>query len=162
MDTPWVDWTLFHCTPIKRGKVSSNLLTHEGTWFEDSMPRMHQYTTQTCSLGPDEQSLIDSSGGHHHGSPNIRSDHPPSFSSSILHFPLSAPPDLQLCQPFNHLAKPHRTSIIRKGHYHERIPTTRLLLIAYPTKHSILSLCFFHRNKQGGLVRVLLVQLGFH
>jgi hypothetical protein len=30
-------------------------------------------------------------------------------------FPLIASPGLQLCQPFNHLAKPHRTSIDRKG-----------------------------------------------
>jgi hypothetical protein len=77
-------------------------------------------------------------------------------------FSLIAPPDLQLCQPFDHLTKPHGTSIIRKGPYHERIPTTRPLPIAYLAKHSILSLCFFHRGKQGGLVRVLLVQLGFH
>jgi hypothetical protein len=39
---------------------------------------------------------------------------------------------------------------------------THLLLIAYTTKHSILSLCLFHRGKQSGLVRVFLVQLGFH
>jgi hypothetical protein len=44
----------------------------------------------------------------------------------------------------------------------ERIPTSRLLPVAYTTKHSMLSLCFFHRGKQIGLVRVFLVQLGFH
>jgi hypothetical protein len=98
---------------------------------------MRQYTTQTCSLAPDDRFLIDSGEGRHHGSPNIRSDHPPSFSSSLLQFPLTAPPGLQLCQPFDHLAKPHRTSIIRKRPYRERIPTTRLLPIAYPTKHTI-------------------------
>jgi hypothetical protein len=58
----------------------------------------------------------------------------------------------------NHIGLPS----LQKGPYRERIPTTRLLLIAYPTKHSILSLSFFHRGNQSGLVRVLLVQLGFH
>jgi hypothetical protein len=59
--------------------------------------------------------LINTGRGYHLGAPNIRSDHSSSFSSSILYFPVIAPPDLQLCQPFNHLAKPHRTSIDRKG-----------------------------------------------
>jgi hypothetical protein len=106
--------------------------------------------------------LIDSGGGYHLGALNIRSDHSPSFPSSNLYFPLIATSGLQLCQSFDHLAKPHRTSINRKGSYRERIPTTHLLPIAYTTKHSILSLYFFHRGKQSGLVRVFLVQLGFH
>jgi hypothetical protein len=59
--------------------------------------------------------LIDTGGGYHLGAPNIISDHSSSFPSSILHFPLIAPSGLQLCQPFDHLAKPHRTSIDRKG-----------------------------------------------
>jgi hypothetical protein len=33
MDTSWVAWTLSHCTPTKRGKVSSNSATHEATKF---------------------------------------------------------------------------------------------------------------------------------
>jgi hypothetical protein len=36
------------------------------------------------------------------------------------------------------------------------------LPIAYTTKHSILSLSFFHEGKQSGLLRVFLVQLWFH
>jgi hypothetical protein len=36
-DTLWVAQTLFHCTPVKRGKVSSNLLTHEATKFGNSI-----------------------------------------------------------------------------------------------------------------------------
>jgi hypothetical protein len=60
------------------------------------------------------------------------------------------------------LLNPHRTSINRKGPYREWIPATPMLLIAYTTKHSILSLSFFHRGKQSGPVRVFLVQLGFH
>jgi hypothetical protein len=61
------------------------------------------------------QALNDTGGGYHLGAPNIRSDHSSSFPSSILHFLIIAPPSLQLCQPFDHLAKPHRTSIDRKG-----------------------------------------------
>jgi hypothetical protein len=61
------------------------------------------------------RALIDTGGAYHLGAPNIRSDHSSSFPSSILHFPLIAPPGLQLCQPFDHLAKPHRTSIDRIG-----------------------------------------------
>jgi hypothetical protein len=61
------------------------------------------------------QALIDTGGGYHLGALNIRSDHLFSFPSSILHFPLIALLGLQLCQPFDHLAKPHRTSIERKG-----------------------------------------------
>jgi hypothetical protein len=37
--------------------------------------RMRQYTTQTCSSGPDDRSLIDTGGGYHLGALNIRSDH---------------------------------------------------------------------------------------
>jgi hypothetical protein len=61
------------------------------------------------------RALIDTGGGYHLGVLNIRSNHSSSFPSSILHFPLIVPPGLQLCQPFDHLAKPHRTSIDRKG-----------------------------------------------
>jgi hypothetical protein len=61
------------------------------------------------------RALINTGEGYHLGALNIRSDHSPSFPSSILHFPLIAPPGLQLCQPSDHLAKPHRTSIDRNG-----------------------------------------------
>jgi hypothetical protein len=37
MDTPWVAWTLSHCTPVKQGKVSSNSSAHEATKFGDSI-----------------------------------------------------------------------------------------------------------------------------
>jgi hypothetical protein len=36
-DTPWVARTLSHYTSVKRGKVSSNSLTHEATRFGDSI-----------------------------------------------------------------------------------------------------------------------------
>jgi hypothetical protein len=58
--------------------------------------------------------LNDTGGGYHLGAPNFRSDHSSSFPSIILPFPLITPPGLQLYQPFDHFAKPHRTSIKRK------------------------------------------------
>jgi hypothetical protein len=60
------------------------------------------------------RALIDTGGGNHLGAPNLLSSPLSTLPSSILHFPLITPPGLQLCQPFNHLAKPHRTSIDRK------------------------------------------------
>jgi hypothetical protein len=40
--------------------------------------------------------LTDTGGSYHLEALNIRSDHSPSFPSSIVHFPLIAPPDLIL------------------------------------------------------------------
>jgi hypothetical protein len=41
VDTPWVTQTLSHYTPVKRGKVSSNLMTHEATQFARSQKIMY-------------------------------------------------------------------------------------------------------------------------
>jgi hypothetical protein len=61
------------------------------------------------------RALIDTGEGYHLETLNIRSDHSPSFPSSILHFPLIAPPGLQLCNHstifLNHIGPPS----IRKG-----------------------------------------------
>jgi hypothetical protein len=148
---------------VKRGNVSFNSSMHHATQFGDSICPVCVSTFKCLFIRTQPtRALSDTGGGYHLEAPNIISDHSPSFPSNILHFPLIAPPDLQLCQPFDHFAEPHRTSIDEKGPYRERIPTTRLLLIAYTTKHSTLSLCFIHRGKQSGLVRVFFVQLGFH
>jgi hypothetical protein len=55
------------------------------------------------------RALIDTGGGYHLGAPNIRSDHSSSFPSSILHFPLIAPPSLQLCHSINYSSSQHST-----------------------------------------------------
>jgi hypothetical protein len=60
------------------------------------------------------RTLNDTGGGYHLEALNIRSDHSSPFPSSILYFLLITPPDLQLYQAFDHLAKPHSTSIDRK------------------------------------------------
>jgi hypothetical protein len=115
-DTPWVARTLSHCTPVKRGKVSSNLSTHKATQFGDSICLVCVSTFQMLvHSDPTDVGLKRHKWGYHVGAPNFRSNHSPSFPSSILYYPLIAPPGLQLCQPFDHLAKLHRTSIDRKG-----------------------------------------------
>ncbi len=116
-DTPWVARTLSHYTSVKRGKVSSNSSTHEATKFAGPhKSHMHQYIIKCLFIRTQPTwALIDTGGGYHLGASNIRSDHSPSFPSSILHFRLIAASGLQLCELFDHLAKPHRTSIDRKG-----------------------------------------------
>jgi hypothetical protein len=59
--------------------------------------------------------LIDMSRGYHLGVLNLWSRPLSAFPSSILHSPLIALLGLQLCKPFDHPAKPHMTSIDRKG-----------------------------------------------
>jgi hypothetical protein len=126
------------------------------------MSRMHQYIQVLVHSDPTDLGLNRHSRGYHLGASNFRSNHSSSFPSSILSFPLIAPPSLQLCQYLDHRAKSHRTSIDRKGSIVSgfqpldfyRLPIQ--LCIAY---HHCLS---FHRCKQSGLVRVVLVQLGFH
>jgi hypothetical protein len=112
-DTPWVARTLSCYTSMKRGKVSSNSSTHEAYSICPVCASTFQMLVQRGSTDMD---LNRHRRGYHHGALNIRSDHSSSFPSSILHFPRNASPGVQLCQPFDHLAKPHRTSIDRKGH----------------------------------------------
>jgi hypothetical protein len=50
------------------------------------------------------RALIDTGGGYHLRAPNLRSRPLSTFPPSILYFPQIAPPGLQLCQPFDHLA----------------------------------------------------------
>jgi hypothetical protein len=76
---------------------------------------MCQYIQVHVHQGSTNAALTDTGGGYHLGAPNFRSDHSSSFPSIILPFPLIVPPGLQLCQYLDHLAKPHRTSINRKG-----------------------------------------------
>jgi hypothetical protein len=114
-DTSWVARTLSHYTSVKWGKVSSNSSTHEATQFEDFICLIC-VSTFKCLFNRAQPtwSLIDTGGGYHLEALNLISNHSSSFTSSILSFPLFAPPGLQLCNSFDHIAKPHRTSIDRK------------------------------------------------
>jgi hypothetical protein len=98
-DTQWVARTLSHYTSVKRGKVSSNSSTHEATHFEDFICFVCVSIVQmVIHHGSTSAGLNRHRRGQQPWSSEyqIRSDHPPSFSSSILHFPLIAPPGLIL------------------------------------------------------------------
>jgi hypothetical protein len=107
---------LSHFTSIRYGRITSVSAPHDATQFGYSICPVC-ISTFKCLLIRTQltQALIDTGGGYLLEAPNIRSDHSPSFPSSILHFSLIALPGLHLCQPFDHLAKLHRTSIDRKG-----------------------------------------------
>jgi hypothetical protein len=115
-DTPWVAHALSHFTSIRYGRIASVSAAHDATQFGDSICPICISTFMCLFIRTQQmQALIDTGGGYHLEALNIRSYHSPSFPSSILYFPLIAPPGLQLCQPFDHLAKPHRTSIDRRA-----------------------------------------------
>jgi hypothetical protein len=95
VDTQWVAHALSRCTPIRYGRIAFVSATQEATQFTGPKKSLvRQYTTQSCSPGPDDRSVSNSGGGYHHGAPNFRSEHSPSFPSGILHFLLIAPPGL--------------------------------------------------------------------
>jgi hypothetical protein len=117
MDTPWVAHVLSHFTSVRYGRIDSVSAAHDATQFEDSI-YLVCVSTFKCLFNRAQpiRALIDTGGGYHLEALNIRSDHSPFFPSSILHFLLIAPPDLQLCHSFDHLARPQRTSIDRTCH----------------------------------------------
>jgi hypothetical protein len=116
VDTLWVAHALSHYTPIRYGRIASVSAAHDATQFGDSICPVCVSTFKFLfNMAQPTWALIAIGKGYHLGAPNIRSDHSSSFPSSILHFSLIALPGLQLCQLFNHLAKPHRTSIDIKG-----------------------------------------------
>jgi hypothetical protein len=108
IDTPWVARTLSHYTSVKWGKISSNSSTHEATQFEDFICLVC-ISIFKCLFNRAQpmQDLIDTGGGYHLGALNIRSDHFPSFLSSILHFSLIAPLSLILNHSTNYSSSQH-------------------------------------------------------
>jgi hypothetical protein len=116
MDTPWVVHALSHFTSVRYGGIAFVSVTHDTTQFGNFIcPVCVSSFKCLFNRAQPTWALIDTGGSYHLEAPNIISEHSPSFPSSIFHFPLIAPLDLQLCQPFDHLAKPQRTSIDRKG-----------------------------------------------
>jgi hypothetical protein len=115
-DTPWVAHALSHFTSVRYSRIASVSAAHGATRFGDSICPICISTFKCLFIWTQPTWFLnDSGGGYHLGAPNIRSDHSPSFPCNIIHFPQIALPGLQLWQSFDHLAKPHRTSIDRKG-----------------------------------------------
>jgi hypothetical protein len=116
MDTPWMAHALSYFTSVRYGRIASVSAAHDATQFGNFICLVCISTFKCLFNGAQPmRALIDTGGGYHLEAPNIRSHHSPSFPSSILHFSLIAPPGLQLCHSFDHLAKPYRTFIDRKG-----------------------------------------------
>jgi hypothetical protein len=116
MDTPWVTHALSHFTSVRYGRIASVSAAHDATQFGDSICHVCVSAFKCLfNRAQPTRALLDTGGGYHLEAPNIRSYHSPFFPSSILHFSLIVPLGLQLCHSFDHLAKPHRTSIDRKG-----------------------------------------------
>jgi hypothetical protein len=115
MDTPWMAHALSHFTSVRYGRIASVSVAHNATQFGDFICPVC-VSTFKCLFNRAQPTwaLIDTGGGYHLEALNFRSDHSSSFISSILPFPLFAPPGLQLCHSFDHLAKAHRTSIDKK------------------------------------------------
>jgi hypothetical protein len=108
VDTPWGA----RYTPVRYGRIAFVSAAHDFTQFGDSICPVCVSTFKCLFIQTQSMwALIDTGGGYHLKALNIRSDHSSSFPSSILHFPLIAPPGFQLCQPFDHFTKPYRTSI---------------------------------------------------
>jgi hypothetical protein len=135
-DIPLVAHALSHFTSVRYGRIASVSAAHDATQFGDSICLVCVSTFKCLFNKPQATwALTDTGGGYHLEAPNIISYQSPSLPSSILHFPLIAPPGLQLCHSFDHLAKPHRTSIDRKGPIASRFQP--IVFYRYPTQLSI-------------------------
>jgi hypothetical protein len=115
-DTPWVAHALSHCTSIRYGRIASVSAGHDAAQFGDSVCPVCVSTFKCLFIRTQPtRALINTGGGYHLEAPNIRSDHSPSFPSSILHFPLIAHPVSNYANHstilLNHIGPPS----IRKG-----------------------------------------------
>jgi hypothetical protein len=96
-DTPWVAYALSHFTSVRCGRISSVSTAQDATQFGDSICPVCVSILKCLFIRIQPTwALTDKGGGYHLGALNIRSDHSPSFPSSILHFPLIVPPGLIL------------------------------------------------------------------
>jgi hypothetical protein len=107
-DTPCVAHALSHFTSVKYGRIPSISAAHDATQFGNFIYPIC-VSTFKCLFNRAQPmcALIDTGKSYHLGAPNIRSDHSSSFPSSILHFPLIAPPDLILNHSTNYSSSQH-------------------------------------------------------
>jgi hypothetical protein len=110
-NTSWVAHALSLCTPVRYGRIAFVSATHDTTQFGDSICPICDSTFKCLfNRAHPTWALINIGGGYHLGALNFISDHSPSFPSNILHFPLTAPPNLQLNHSINCSSSQHSKS----------------------------------------------------
>jgi hypothetical protein len=108
VDTPWVAHALSRCTPVRYGRIASVSVSHKATKFGVSICPICVSTFKCLFIQTQPMRALTNTGRVYHlGAPNFRSDHSPSFPSSIHPFPLIAPPGLQLCHSINYSSSQH-------------------------------------------------------
>jgi hypothetical protein len=109
-DTPWVAHALSHFTSVRYGRIAFISVAHDATQFGDSICPVCVSTFKCLFIQTQPTwALTNTGGGYHHEALNIRSDHSPSFPSSILHFPLIDPPGLILSHSIIYSSSQHST-----------------------------------------------------
>jgi hypothetical protein len=147
--TPWVAHALSHFISVRYGRIASVSAAHDATQFGDSISPVCVSTFKCLFIRTQPTwALTDTGGGYHLGALNIRSDHSPSFPSSILHFPPIAPPGLIWNYSIMYSSSQHsfhelgyqKALNLMSGVWHST--STRIL----STKHSITN-GFFHYDR---------------
>jgi hypothetical protein len=94
-DTPWVTHALSHYTSVRYGRIASVSVAHDATQVGFSIYPICVSTFKCLFIRTQPTWALTNTGrGYHLEALNIRSDHSPSFPSSILHFPLITQPGL--------------------------------------------------------------------
>jgi hypothetical protein len=110
VDTPWVAHALSYFTSVRYDRIASVSVVHDAAQFGDSICPVCISTFKCLFIRCQPTwGLTDTGGGYHLEALNIRSDHSPSFPSSILHFPLIAPPSLILNHSITYSSSQHST-----------------------------------------------------
>jgi hypothetical protein len=87
-DIPWMAHALSHCTPVRHGRIASISAAHDATKFGDSICPVCVSIFKCLFIQTQPtRALTDTGEGYHLGALNFRSDHSPSFPSTILPFP---------------------------------------------------------------------------
>jgi hypothetical protein len=115
-DTPWVAHALSQYTPVMYGMIAFVSAAHNATQFGDYICLICVSTVQMfVHSDPTNTGLK----RHRRGLSPWSSEYQIRLLSFLLihysPFSLIALSGLQLCQSFNHLVKPHRTSIDKKS-----------------------------------------------
>jgi hypothetical protein len=139
-DTPWVAHALSHFTSVRYGRIASVSAAHDATQFEDCIYPVCISTFKCLFIRTQlTWALIDTGGGYHLEDLNIRSDHFPSFPSSILYFPLITTPSLILNHSIIYSSSQH--SFHEQGYQKAINLTSRVCHLTstgvLSTKHSI-------------------------